>query len=169
MSKLGQKIAVLTGLSRPVHNTQQDAERHYFSFRDKALQDIEKLVSKFPDYKLDFSPESLKDMEGLYFDLIDNDNYAKYSAFGLTLTRMEELLAIYYGQVYVQNTDTKWTVEKDPFVPERYFLAVKFDNNFMTIECARKTNHYKMIDNKRRQALYREFKKHEKYTGIVKK
>ncbi len=164
MSRQGRKLAILIGQARPVHTTRQDAEQFYFSFRDKALQDIEKLRSEHSDYNLDFSPNSLKDMEGLYFELLDKNKYSKYSAFGLTLKRMEELLAVYYGQVYVKNTDTNWTVEKDPFVPDRYYIAVKFDNNFMTIECTRKTYHYRMQDNIRRQALYREFKKHEKYT-----
>lgn len=164
MSRQGHKFAILTGQARPVHNTKQDAEKFYYSLRDKALLDIEKLRSKYPNYNLDFSPDSLKNIEGLYFDLLDQHKYSKFSVLGLTLNRMEELLAIYYGQVYVQNTSTNWTVEKDTFVPDRYYLAVKFDNNFMTIECSCKTNHYKMEDNKRRQALYREFKKHEKYT-----
>lgn len=164
MSRQGRKIAILTGQARPVHKTRQDAEQYYFSFRDKALQDIEKLRSKHSDYKLDFSPDSLKDMEGLYFDLLDKNKYSKYPAFGLTLKRMEQLLAVYYGQVYVENTDAHWTVEKDPFVPDRYYIAVKFGNNFMTIECTRKKDYYRMQDNKRHQALYREFKKHEKYT-----
>ncbi len=164
MSRQGHKLALLVGQSRLIHKTRQDAERYYFLFREKALRDIEKLKLKYSDYNLDYSPDSLKNIEKLYFNLLDRKEYSKFPIFGVTLKRMEELLAIYYGQVYVSNTHTNWTVEKDSFVPDRYFLAVKFENNFMTIECARRTNHFKMQDNKKQESLYREYKKHEKFT-----
>ncbi len=163
MSNQGYKLAVLSGKSRPAYATQEEAEKFYISFRENALKDIEKLKLRYPQYKLDFSTDSLKDIEKLYFFLLDKNLYSKYSIFGLTLKRMEELLSVYYCNVYCLNTKSNWTIEKDVFVPNRYFLAVKFDNNFMTIECSRMTFHYKMKDNKKQQSLYREFKKHENF------
>jgi len=161
MSRQGQKIALKTAKDRPEHKSRQEAERFNFSYRDKALSEIEELKNKYTDYILDFSPDSVINIEKLYFDILDGKKYKIHSVFGLTIKRMEEILAVYIGQVYVHNTDFKWIVEEDPFGKNKYYLAVISENGFMTIECTRITDHYKMTGNKTRKALYREFKKNE--------
>jgi len=150
-----------TAKDRPAHKSRQVAERFYFSYRDRALSEIEELKNKYSNYTLDFSPDSLINIEKLYFDIVDRKKYKIHSVFGLTIKRMEEILAVYIGQVYVHNTDFKWIVDEDLFGKNKFYLAVKSENEFMTIECTRITGHYKMTGNKTRKALYREFKKNE--------
>ncbi len=163
MSRQGHKLAIQIGLPLPVHKTKEEAERHYFSFRDKALKEIEKLAIKYPVYDLDFSPESLKRIELLYFDLLEQKVYSKHIFFGLTITRMEQMLAVYYGQVYVQNTAFIWVAKEFGYIEDRYYLAVQSQNKGLTLECSSFSDHFNMNDNKRKQYIYREYKKYSKY------
>jgi len=163
MSKQGHKSALQVGRSLPVHKTREEAEKFYFSYRDKALKSIAKLAKKHPEYQLDFSPESLKNLEKLYFDLLDKKAYSKYELLGLTFKRMEQLLAIYYGEVFIKNTTCIWVAQPFGYIENKYYLGIQSENKGMTIECISFSNHYKTPDNKRKQYLYREYMKYSKY------
>ncbi len=159
MSKQGHQLAH----SFPVHKTKEEAEKYYFSYRDNVLKSIAKLAKKHPEYQLDFSPESLKDLEKLYFDLLEKNTYSKYELLGLTLNRMEQILAIYYGEVFVKNTTFIWVAQPFGYVDNKYYLGIQSANKGMTIECISFSNHHKTMDNKRKQYLYREYMKYSKY------
>ncbi len=163
MSRQGYKLALQAGNSLHVHKTKEEAEKYYFSYRDKALKSILKLVKKYPEYQLDFSPESLKRMEKLYFDLLEKNGYSTYKLLGLTFKRMEQLLAIYYGEVFVKNTSFSWVTQPFGFVENKYELAIQSENKGLTITCSSFSNHFKTPDNIRKQYLYREYMKYSKF------
>ncbi len=71
-------------------------------------------------------------------------------------------LAIYYGNVYVKNGKANWIIMEDAFAGDnRYYLAVKSINGFVTIDCTKWGSHEKRPSNKKRQLLHREYIKYE--------
>jgi len=159
MGRQGLKIAVKVGMSRRKFLNRESAEKYFNALKKEVLGLVGELQLEYPNEKLDFSPESLKSIEKLYFDYFDNN---KFSDESISKDEFEILLAIYIGEVYVSNGKANWIIEEDAFVRDnRFYLAIRSINGFLTIDCTKCGGHYKRPSNKRRQLLYREFKKHE--------
>jgi len=161
MSRQGLKIAVKIGLSRRKFLNEESAKKYFNSLRKEVFELVEKLKIEYPNHKLDYSPESLKLIENIYFDYYDKN---KFSEETISKDEFEILLAIYDGNVYVTNGKANWIVEEDAFVRDnRFYLAIKSLNGFLTIDCTKWGNHERRPSNKRRQLIYREYKKNEQF------
>ena len=161
MSRQGLRIAVKVGLSRRKFLNHESAIKYFSSLREEVFELIKELEIEYPNYKLDFSPESLKSIEKIYFDYYDKNKFGEES---ISKDEFEILLAIYDGNVYVTNGKAKWTVEEDDFVKDnRFYLAIKSLNGFLTVDCTKWSNHERRPSNKRRQMIYREYKKNEQF------
>ena len=68
MSRQGLKIAVKIGLSRRKFLNEESAKKYFNSLRKEVFELVEKLKIEYPNHKLDYSPESLKLIENIYFD-----------------------------------------------------------------------------------------------------
>lgn len=161
MGRQGLKIAVKVGMSRRKFLNRESAEKYFNALKKEVLGLVGELQLEYPNEKLDFSPESLKSIEKLYFDYFDKN---KFSDESISKDEFEILLAIYIGEVYVTNGKANWIIEEDAFVRDnRFYLAIRSINGFLNIDCTKCGGHHKRPSNKRRQLLYREFKKHEQF------
>lgn len=161
MGRKGLKIAVQLGLKRRKFTDLASAEKYYDTLKEEIYTLVDELQKAYPNEVLDYSPESLKSIEKIYFDYYDHD---KFSEAQLSKDEFEILLAIYEGQVYVRNGKAKWIIQEDAFVrDQRYYLAIKSLNEFLTIDCTKRGNHARRPSNKRRQMMYREYKKNESF------
>ena len=161
MSRQGLKLAVKIGMSRRKFLNRESAENHFDNLKKDVYELIEWLRKEYPNECLDYSPESLKSIEKIYFDYSDKNKFREES---ITKDEFEILLAIYYGNVYVVNEKANWTIVEDVFIRDnRFYLAIKSINEFITIDCTKWGNHEKRPSNKRRQMIYREYKKYELY------
>ena len=73
MSRQGLRIAVKVGLSRRKFLNHESAIKYFSSLREEVFELIKELEIEYPNYKLDFSPESLKSIEKIYFDYYDKN------------------------------------------------------------------------------------------------
>lgn len=159
MTRQGLKIAVKIGLKRRKFYNQESAVSYFDNLKKEVFVLVEQLRKEYPEEILDYSSTSLKTIEKIYFDYFDNKKFGDTS---ITKDEFEILLAIYYGNVYVVNKKANWVIEDDPFARDnRFYLAIKSLNNFITIDCTKWANHETRPSNKRRQMIYREYKKNE--------
>lgn len=159
MSRQGLKLAVKIGLSRKEFLNREHADNYFENLKKEIFELVEQLQKEYPNEILDFSPESLKSIEKIYFDYFDNHKFGEES---LTKDEFEVLLAIYNGNVYVTNKKANWIIQEDVFVKDnRFYLAIKSINDFITIDCTKWGDHEKRPGNKRREMIYREYKKNE--------
>ncbi|MEM6395826.1 MAG: hypothetical protein AAF741_05730 [Bacteroidota bacterium] len=160
MSLNGRKIAIKVALNRRKFDDRASAELYYENLKEAIFKEVKKIQVLYPEYVLDYSPDSLKVIEKIYFDYLSN---GKFDSGGLTKDEFEVLLAIYYGQVYVANGKANWVVLDDLWIKDnRYYLAIRSFNGFYTIECAKWSNHENRPNNKRKQLIYREYMKYTK-------
>lgn len=158
MSRQGLKIALKVGQSRIKFDNLKIAEKYFEKERLIYLQKIKVLQEKYKNEKLDFSPESLKSIEKIYFDFYEND---KFDENNISKNDFIKLLGIYNGFVYVKNEKAKWKVQKEVFVNDnRYFLGIELNGGFCFIDCSGISHLEKLTNNKRRQSMYREYKKY---------
>ncbi len=161
MSRQGLKIAVKIGMSRRKFLNKESAENYFEGLKKDIFKLVEQLQNEYPNEILDYSPKSLKSIERIYFDYFDKN---KFSEEFITKEEFEILLAIYYGNVYVMNEKAKWIIKEDIFVGDnRFYLAVKSINGFITIDFTKWGDHEKRPSNKRRQMIYREYMKNEEF------
>lgn len=152
------KIALKVGQSRMKFDSLKIAETYFENERLIYLQKIKALQEKYINEKLDFSPESLKSIEKIYFDFYENDKFNKEI---ISKDDFIKLLGIYNGFVYVKNGKAKWKVQKEFFVSDnRYFLGIEVNGGFCFIDCSGISHLEKLTNNKRRQSMYREYKKY---------
>jgi hypothetical protein len=158
MSKQGMKIALEVGKSRMKFDNFELAEKYFENVKKNFLEKINKLQDKYKNEKLDFSPESLKTIEKIYFDYYEKDRFNEKD---ISKNDFIELLGIYNGFVYVINEKAKWKVEKEVFVnDDRYYLGIELNSWNCFIDCSGISHLEKLTNNKRRQSMYREYKKY---------
>jgi hypothetical protein len=152
MSKKGLKVAIEYGEKLREFENILEAEKFFLKYKDELLIQLE-LVSQESDiFKVDNKVESLKNLEKWYFELYEKNEFVKL---GLDRNEFEKVMAIYFGEVVVQNNkDAKWEIEEYPFVPGKYtfgvtkgFGSMSLGNGFI--------DHYKEPSNKRRNSLFR--------------
>lgn len=154
MSKKGLKVAIEYGDKLREFENILEAEKFFVKYKDELLIQLE-LVSRESDiFKADYKIESLNNLEKWYFELYEKNEFVKR---GLDRYEFEKVIAIYFGEVVVQNNkDAKWEIEEYPFVPGKYtcgvtkgFGSISLGNGFI--------DHYKEPNNKKRNSLFRRY------------
>ena len=157
MSEKSIKTAIKYGEKLKEFSDQSEAERYFLSYKDDMLNRLKELCGQNPGFDPDFTVESLKKIEKRYFELCEENAFEKT---GTTQEEFERILAVYWGEVAVQNDEeAKWTVQEFAFSGGRYELlvnkglcSVSIGNNFRDL--------YKAPRNTRRDRLYREYKRY---------
>jgi len=93
-------------------------------------------------------------LEQWYFDLLERD---AFTGLGTERATFEECMAMYFLETAVRNSDVEWTVDEYAFEPGRYEIGVKPP---LFAQYTMRITHLPLLrENKRRQALYREYRK----------
>ncbi len=128
------------------------AEKFYFADRDKVLSQVETLKAAYPKKKLDFSPESLKHLEWVFYEGLENEE------FGKTLPTKKEfykLLSMYKAKVYVDHKAYVWSICEN-FHHKTLQLAIQNKKGMHTIFISPRNNFEDFPDTKK-QALLKEY------------
>jgi hypothetical protein len=157
MGKSGINAALMYGDLLPSFRNQQRAEKYFYSYIEKHLKLLGKLSKKTKEFDMDYTPESLKRIELWYFQLYLGKKFAEISA---NRQKFERCINVYFGEVVVRNIQgASWVVEEYSFMPGKYEFGVNKDN--LTISLIRWfSNLHKYPNNKRKQSIYRRYKKY---------
>jgi hypothetical protein len=155
MKKRNMQIAQQYGEKLPAFDNPQEAEEYFRDFRKQHLALLEEAAGSQTSFAPDFSPESLKPLEEWYFYLHDKDAFRHIP---IKREILESCMAVYFGETAVRNSDTEWTVSGYYLAPNRYHLGVKKKHFTMTL--MRFTDYYKEPNNKRREGLFRRYRKY---------
>lgn len=139
----------------PVFATAEAANAHYMAVKDKYLALLKAFVESNNLMVLDKSPDSLKTLEQLYFAMHENQEFGEDT---ITAETFETCMHVYYGEVLIANTPGLFWEAKAHFLTENaYYLSVS--GELLSIAIRRLKDYHLTPGNKRRQSLYREFKK----------
>ena len=151
MSWLGLKVAKLFGEKLPAFSNQAEAEAYFFGQRDERLGRITKLATSSKNFAADYTPESLKNLEHWYFELIDSDGFR---SLGISREDFECCMASYFCELTVRNCpEAKWEVQEFAFESGKYEIGVQ--RGLCHLMLNRFTDHHKKPNNKRRQKIFR--------------
>lgn len=139
----------------PAFESQQEADEYFIKQKDDGLKLFLDFIGTHKYFNPDYSPESLKELELLYFELYEN---GKFGDSLITREDFELFMSLYYGEVMVKNTVFEWGAEKHFLTENAYYLSIK--KHLMTIAVARRKDFFATKNNKRKQALYRECKRY---------
>jgi len=140
-------------------NSQSEANTFFIEQKKENLDSFLKFIKDNEFFEPNFSPESLKEVEKLYFKLRDE---RKYRANFITIEDYELFMSIYFGEVVVRNLEGfVWAAEKDFINPNAYSMVIKKSNYSKGI--SRRKNHYIQKNNKNKEALFREFLQEQKF------
>ncbi len=135
--------------------SQEDANSYLIEQKQQDLATFLEFLKTNEFFEADFSPESLKELEKLYFKLRDEK---KYKANFITIEDYELYMSIYFGEVIVKNLEAfKWGAEKDFENPNIYSLVIQ--KPFYVKGILRRRNHHARKNNKDKEALFREYNK----------
>jgi hypothetical protein len=112
-------------------------------------------ASKYPSFHLDYSPESLKQLEQWYFHLHETDSFR---AMGIDRAMFETCMAMYFGETTVRSAHAEWIVEPYFLAPNRYEFGVR--KGSFTMMLSRFTDHFREPNNKKRESLFRRYMKY---------
>ena len=90
MSRQGLKIAIEVGLSRKKFDDRESAENYFTNLKSIILDKVVLLQELHTNEKLDYSPQSLKLIEKLYFYYYDNNKFDEKKITKLKHRRKEE-------------------------------------------------------------------------------
>lgn len=137
----------------PMFESVEAAEKYYKKKKDKAFSFLAPLKGSFSTRKLDFSPESLKHLEWMFYNVLDNEKFGKE---GLpTKGEFYELLSIYKAKVYVEHKLYEWKIVKN-FYQQNYQLAVQKLKGMHTIFIAPRKN-FEDFPDKKKETLLKEY------------
>lgn len=128
------------------------AEVYFFKERDKLLSLIDSLKAVYPKKKLDYSPESLKNLEWIFYEGLDNEE------FGKTLPEKEvfyKLLSMYKAKVFVEQKAYEWRICEN-FHHKSLQLAIQTKDKMHTIFISPRKDFEDFPDGKK-QALLKEY------------
>ncbi len=155
MTQRGLEIANQFGKKLPSFANQAKAEEYFFAYKDNHLSILAEIASKQTKFLCDYSPESLKNLELWYFELYENDSFYQ---FGVDREIFERCMAMYFGEVMIKNIEgAHWIIEEYAFTPSKYELGV--NKGLGAVMLNRWTDHFETPNNKRKQSIYREYKK----------
>jgi hypothetical protein len=157
MSKQGMAIARAYGNQLPQFQNLAEAEGELFARRDSLLDALKRAAQESPQLLLNESPESLKALEGWYFDLLAHGHVL--ASLHLDRETLERALAIYFGAVVVANARSfKWFVQEFAFGAGRYEIGVR--DQYCQLMLTMGSNLEAAPNNKRHQSLYRRFRRY---------
>lgn len=157
MTKLGMSLWLARGKRLPRFDNLEEAEHELFRIRDELLSVLEQTIASSTQFRLDRSPESLKELEKWYFKLLNRED--GFRSLGLTRDELERAISMYLGAVFVANVGRfKWKVEEDALVKGRYEIGV--GTPLFTMNLTLGENLESKPNNKRQQSLWREFCKY---------
>ena len=154
MSRYGLDVARKYGSKLPSFQSSEDAHMYWSQYRSDHLALLEEISEQTDSFYPDYDPESLKAIERWYFDLYEHDSFKSQEVDRLTF---ESCMAMYLGEVIVRNTEADWIVEAYAFVSGKYELGVR--KGTYTVMLWRLNDHYQTPNNKRKQSIYRDYKK----------
>ena len=139
----------------PVFKTQEEADEYFIRQKQEGLDIFSHFLNEYKFFKPDYSPESLKSLELLYFDLYENQ---KFTSDFITIEDFELFMSLYFGEVMVRHSNSfKWGAEKHFLTNNAYYLAIT--KKLMSIAISRLKDYYNTRNNKTKQSLYRKFKR----------
>ena len=145
----------------PVFDSQELAEEYYMGWKNSCLDTFCSFLNANDLFAPDYSPESLKKLEGLYYEYYEEQ---KFNQEIITIEDFEICMSVYFGNVMVNNIESlEWVAEKHFLTDNAYYLAIK--NNSMSMRIGRSKDYYNTPNNKRKQSLLREFKKFKSIYG----
>jgi hypothetical protein len=100
MSRYGVQVARDFGAKLPAFDEQQEAEQYWHELRDEHLALLEELALECGSFTTDYTVESLKRLEGWYFELYETDSFGDI---GSNLAVFETCMAMYLGEVAVRS------------------------------------------------------------------
>lgn len=136
----------------PMFETAADAEKYYAKKKEEMFALVEPLKAEFSTRKLDFSPESLKHLEWMFYNSLDNEKFGKGIA---TKEQFYELLSYYKAKVYVEHKLYEWKIIKN-FHQQNFQLAVQKLKGMHTIFIAPKKN-FEDFPDKKKETLLKEY------------
>ncbi len=137
----------------PILSNKEKATAFWLELRDKILAKVVLLNRQYPNRKLDYTPESLKDIEWMYYDYLDKDKFDEQ----LSKKEFYTLLSYYKAKVYVENRKFIWLIKENIF-QGRYDLAIQSRGGRHTIILGDYDNLERFRD-KRMQRLWKDYKR----------
>ena len=159
MSRQGLRIARQYGDTLPTFSCQADAEQYYYAFRDQHLALLSEIALNHPAFLPEYLPESLKQLEQWYFQLYETDSF---DVLGMKRETFEACMAMYFGETAARSASAHWIVERYFLAADRYELKVEKD--LLSMRLFRLTDHFRTPNNKKRESLFRSYKKHFRYS-----
>ena len=155
MSRNGRKVAFEHAAALPSFASLAEAEKFYFKLRNNFRETLNTLAGK-NNIPLDYSPESLKTLEKWFFDLYESGGFKKL---GISQKEFEGCMGIYQGYVYTENDpEFKWIVQESSFIKGKFQMGIT--KGYFALMLGGQANLPILKDNKRRQSMYREYKKY---------
>ncbi|MBS2970845.1 hypothetical protein J9317_19060 [Metabacillus sp. KIGAM252] len=147
------------GRNLPEFESEFEAIAFYFDFRIEKLSILNEAAEYMRLRELDYSPESLIDLEKLYFMCFRTNGWKDLQ---LTIHEFETMMSIYFGEVVTRNIPgTDWAVQPYPFNESKYVLGLNrgkhtdfFTNYF--------EDHYLSVKSEDEHYLLGRFKRIEK-------
>ena len=159
MSWFGSRVARLFGQKLPAFSSLTEAEAYLFAQRDERLRRITELAASSDNFAADYTPESLKNLERWYFELMDTNGF---QPLGISREGFECCMASYFCELAVRNCpDVKWEVREFEFAHGKFEIGVQ--RGLLHFMLNRFTDHHKQPNNKRRQKIYRMYQ--ERFAG----
>lgn len=148
MSRRGTIVAIQHGESLPKFASLAEARKQLSQVRKATLSEF--LSDVGVKIRLDFSPESLKELERWYFE-------NGCPASGETGYSMVHAIGFYFGEILCRVGHFKWCVDEFAFVPGRYGIGVQRGLGTIMLTKGLRPKE-KEHGNKRMQSLFRSFK-----------
>ena len=160
MSNNGLKAALQFGEKLDSFDNLTEAENYFGSYRENQINALAELCTNENfKFSMDYTVDSLKEIEKLYFVLCESDGFLELN---ISRVEFEQMLAMYWSEVVIKNNpDVKWVVEKYPFVETKYELLL--NRGLMNLGIVNMFANLKdMPGNKRKDLLYREYNRYFK-------
>ena len=155
MSRLGLETAKKFGALLPSFPDLATATRYFADLREDRLSKLSRLVAENGALSLDFSPDSLKQIESWYFNLYEK---GRFENLGTDRNSFEEFMATYFGEVVVRNVPgAAWIVEEFAFAKGKYEFGVR--KGLGTVMLGAFRDLFNWPGNKKRESIFRMYKK----------
>lgn len=144
------------GEQLPSFSSLSEATEYFEHYKEAGLETLVRLTVAQPGFAMDYSPQSLKSLEAVYFKLMEANGF---SDLGLSQQAFESLMGIYFGAVATRNDPAvHWIVQEFAFVPGKYELGVARGNTTVMVSSLRNLN-LMQPERQKRDRLYRMFQR----------
>jgi len=157
MSQTGMIAAHQHGAQLPTFGSLAEAETALFRERDRRLSVLSKAADGSNCFTCSFAPESLKNLERWYFEILDA---GAFPTFSLSQDDFEKCVASYFGEVLVRHSPPfEWFVEEFVFDPGRYEIGIR--RPLLALMLTGRKAPEPRERNRRMQSLWREYRRCE--------